>query len=170
MPAVSKLFSSSDGKLQWRACRIISTVIPQLPAQDRAAINAHITPQLIKMLRNDEIRVKEEACKAIYKITVESLIDPKQIRYLVSQGGIKALCDLLDYKNLDVIQKALNSLENIIRVGEAEKDEFCGVNQYALLVRKAGAMEKIQNLYAEACWIRGKVAAIEDSFEASKHK
>ncbi|KAJ3964892.1 ARM repeat-containing protein [Lentinula raphanica] len=46
------------------------------------------------------------------------LQEPSQIRYLVSQGCIKPLCDLLI---MMVIQVALDGLDNFLKVGEMDK-------------------------------------------------
>ncbi|KAJ3817917.1 ARM repeat-containing protein [Lentinula raphanica] len=58
------------------------------------------------------------------------LQEPSQIRYLVSQGCIKPLCDLLI---MMVIQVALDGLDNFLKVGEMDKAAagLGAVNQYA---------------------------------------
>ena len=42
-----------------------------------------------------------------------------QIKYLVSQGGIKPLCDLLSCSDARIVTVALEGLENILKVGGA---------------------------------------------------
>jgi len=78
--------------------------------------------------------------------TSGGLQEPRQIRYLVSQGCIKPLCDLLKSTDNKIIQVALDGLENILKVGEADKETNGGVNQYALFVEEAGGMYAIHNL------------------------
>ena len=69
-------------------------------------------------------------------------------RYLVSQGCIKPLCDLLTCSDPRIITVCLEGLENILRVGEAEKNAGnTGVtNLYAQYIDEADGLEKIENL------------------------
>ncbi|XP_042516211.1 importin subunit alpha-1b-like isoform X4 [Macadamia integrifolia] len=68
--------------------------------------------------------------------------------YLVSQGCIKVLCDLLIYPDPMIVAVCLKGLENILKVGELEKNEGnnMGVNPYAQLIDEAKGLEKIENL------------------------
>ncbi|KAJ7882886.1 hypothetical protein B0H13DRAFT_2538942 [Mycena leptocephala] len=61
------------------------------------------------------------------------LQEPAQIRYLVAQGCIKPLCDLLTMVDNKVIQVALDGLDNILKIGEMDKVAAGpgAVNQYA---------------------------------------
>ncbi|KAJ1895867.1 Importin subunit alpha-1 [Kickxella alabastrina] len=46
-----------------------------------------------------------------------------------------------------ITQVALDGLENILKVGEADKEHSPSqINQYALFIEEAGGMEKIHNL------------------------
>lgn len=69
-------------------------------------------------------------------------------RYLVSQNCIKPLCDLLDTSDVRIVTVALEGLENILKVGEAEKalGTTGGANLYAQYVDEAEGLEKIENL------------------------
>lgn len=55
-------------------------------------------------------------------------------RYLVEQGCIPPLCELLTLMDAKIVQVALNGLENILRLGEQEAKATGGVNSYAVLV------------------------------------
>ena len=69
-------------------------------------------------------------------------------RYLVSQGCIKPLCDLLICPDPRIVTVCLEGLENILKVGEADKNvsETGGVNIYAQMIDDAEGLEKIENL------------------------
>ena len=112
----------------------------------RAVIDANIIPPLLNILQNADFKTKKEACWALSNATSGGLQEPSQIRYLVSQGCIKPLCDLLQSTDNKIIQVALDGLENILKVGEADKEHNNGVNQYALFVEEAGGMLAIHNL------------------------
>ncbi|RRT82873.1 hypothetical protein B296_00007451 [Ensete ventricosum] len=67
--------------------------------------------------------------------------------YLVSQGCIKPLCDLLLCPDPRIITVCLEGLENILKVGEAEKNLGVtgGTNPYAQLIEEAEGLDKIEN-------------------------
>jgi len=68
-------------------------------------------------------------------------------RYLVSQGCIKPLCDLLICPDPRIVTVCLEGLENILKVGEAEKNMGkTDVNLNAQLIDDAEGIDKIENL------------------------
>jgi hypothetical protein len=69
-------------------------------------------------------------------------------RYLVTQGCIKPLCDLLTCPDPRIVTVSLEGLENILKVGEQEKDlgNSCSLNLYARYIDEAEGLEKIENL------------------------
>jgi hypothetical protein len=69
-------------------------------------------------------------------------------RYLVNQGCIKPLSDLLTCPDARIVTVSLEGLENILKVGEAEKDlgNSNGINLYARYIDEAEGLEKIENL------------------------
>jgi importin subunit alpha-6/7 len=66
-------------------------------------------------------------------------------RYLVSQGCIKPFCDLLVCPDPRIVIVCLEGLENILKVGEADKINT-DVNQFAQMIDDAEGLEKIENL------------------------
>lgn len=69
-------------------------------------------------------------------------------RYLVSQACIKPLCDLLVCPDPRIVTVCLEGLENILKVGEAEKllGRSGDANLYAQMIEDADGLEKIENL------------------------
>ena len=65
----------------------------------------------------------------------------------MQQGCIKPLCDLLGCPDNKIIQVALDGLENILKIGDLDKqsagDGPENVNRYALFIEECGGMEKI---------------------------
>lgn len=140
----------------------------------QAVIDANIIPPLVSLLASAEFDIKKEAAWAISNATSGGtneqikyfkskaynyflnflvkllIINSNTIvcRYLISQGCIKPLSDLLACSDTRIINVALEGLENILRVGEAEKDlgNTGGVNLYARYVDEAGGLEKVENL------------------------
>lgn len=148
LPALLSLLSSPKDGIRKEACWTISNITAGSPQQIQAVIEANIVPPLINILQNADFKTKKEACWAISNATSGGLQEPSQIRYLVSQGCIKPLCDLLQMMDNKIIQVALDGLDNILKVGEMDKQAQGpgGVNQYAIFVEEAGGMVTIHNL------------------------
>ena len=148
LPALLSLLSSPKEGIRKEACWTISNITAGSPPQIQAVIDANIIPPLINILSNADFKTRKEACWAISNATSGGLQEPSQIRYLVSQGCIKPLCDLLTMMDNKIIQVALDGLDNILKVGEMDKTAAGqgAVNQFAIYVEEAGGMITIHNL------------------------
>uniref|UniRef100_A0A2P2LDW7 Importin subunit alpha n=1 Tax=Rhizophora mucronata TaxID=61149 RepID=A0A2P2LDW7_RHIMU len=69
-------------------------------------------------------------------------------RFLVSQGCIKPLCDLLICPDPSVVTVCLEGLANILNTGEAEKSlgNTGDKNLYAQMIEDAEGLEKVESL------------------------
>jgi len=149
--ALLSLLSSQKDGIRKEACWTISNVTAGNSTQIQGVIDAGVMPPLIQLLSNGDFKTRKEACWAISNATSGGLQKPDQIRYLVSQGCIKPLCDLLACPDNKIIQVALDGLENILKVGEMDKEAAnpgapdANVNRYALFIEEAGGMEKIHD-------------------------
>ena len=179
LPALLQLLGSGKDGIRKEACWTISNVTAGNSTQIQAVIDANIIPPLINLLSNGDFKTRKEACWAISNATSGGLQKPDQIRYLVEQGCIKPLCDLLSCPDNKIIQVALDGLENILKVGEMDKDATEGateqnVNRYALFIEEAGGMEKIhdcqnninEEIYMKAFNIIGKYFSDEEDAAA----
>ncbi|KAK1927794.1 importin alpha subunit [Papiliotrema laurentii] len=148
LPALLSLLSSPKDGIRKEACWTISNITAGSPMQIQAIIDANVIPPLINILQNADFKTKKEACWAISNATSGGLQEPNQIRYLVSQGCIKPMCDLLNSMDNKIIQVALDGLENILKVGEIDKEAQGpgGTNKYAQYIEEAGGMVSIHNL------------------------
>ena len=70
-------------------------------------------PPLINLLQNADFKTKKEACWAISNATSGALAEPAQIRYMVSQGVIKPLCDLLKSMDNKIIQVGTGAIASV---------------------------------------------------------
>jgi importin subunit alpha-6/7 len=151
LTALLALLSSQKDGIRKEACWTISNVTAGNSTQIQSVIDANIIPPLINLLSNGDFKTRKEACWAISNATSGGLQKPEQIRYLVAQGCIKPLCDLLACPDNKIIQVALDGLENILKVGELDKEAAdsraaeAQVNRYALFIEEAGGMEKIHD-------------------------
>ncbi len=146
LTALGALLSSPKEGIRKEACWTISNVTAGNANQIQSVIDANLIPPLISVLARGDFKSKKEACWAISNATSGALSRPDQIRYIVSQGCIKPLCDLLILGDNKIMQVALDGLENILRVGEADKPVTNNYNQMAIYIEEAGGMEKIHNL------------------------
>ena len=138
------MLRSPKESIRKEACWTISNITAGNTDQIQAVIDANLIPQIIKLLASGDYRTKKEACWALSNASSGGLTRPEQIRYLVSQGCIKPLCDLLAIADNKVIEVSLDALENILKVGEMEKEAHgSNVNENAIYIEEAGGAEKI---------------------------
>lgn len=155
LPALLSLLGSSKDGIRKEACWTISNITAGNSIQIQAVIDANIIPPLIHLLSNGDLKTRKEACWAISNATSGGLQKPEQIRYLVAQGCIKPLCDLLACPDNKIIQVALDGLENILKVGEMDKEAAgdgseANINRYALFIEECNGMEKIHDCQQNA--------------------
>eukprot|EP00271_Cylindrocystis_brebissonii_P017110 TRINITY_DN430_c1_g2_i1.p1 TRINITY_DN430_c1_g2~~TRINITY_DN430_c1_g2_i1.p1 ORF type:complete len:535 (-),score=133.91 TRINITY_DN430_c1_g2_i1:2476-4080(-) len=149
LPCLLTLLNNNHKKsIKKEACWTISNITAGNKEQIQAVIDANIIPPLADLLGNAEFDIKKEAAWAISNATSGGSHD--QIKYLVQQGCIKPLCDLLNVQDPRIVTVALEGLENILKVGEAENflGNTGGVNLYAQFVNEAGGLDKMEALQA----------------------
>ncbi|KVH88009.1 Armadillo [Cynara cardunculus var. scolymus] len=147
LPCLLNLLSNNHKKsIKKEACWTISNITAGNKEQIQTVIEANIIGPLVHLLQNAEFDIKKEAAWAISNATSGGSHD--QIKYLVSQGCIKPLCDLLVCPDPRIVTVCLEGLENILKVGEAEKNlgRSGDVNLYAQMIDDAEGLEKIENL------------------------
>ncbi|XP_061430788.1 importin subunit alpha-6 isoform X1 [Lethenteron reissneri] len=145
LPCLLHLLSNPKESIKKEACWTISNITAGSRAQIQAVIDANIFPVLIEILQKAEFRTRKEAAWAITNATSGGT--PEQIRFLVEQGCIKPLCDLLTVMDAKIVQVALNGLENILKLGEQEaRQDNLGINPYCATIEEAYGLDKIEFL------------------------
>lgn len=144
LPALAPLLNNPKESIRKEACWTISNITAGNTDQIQAVIDANLIPPLVHILESAEYKTKKEACWAISNASSGGLTRPEQIKYLVQQGCIKPLCDLLLIGEVRIVEVALDALENILKLGETEKElRGDSVNQNAIFIEEAGGLEKI---------------------------
>jgi len=143
LPCLLALLNSPKKGIKKEACWTISNITAGNKAQIQAVIDCNIIPPLINLLTNAEFDIKKEAAWAISNATSGG--SPDQIKYFVSQGCIKPLCDLLTAADARIITVALEGLENILKVGEQDA-KSTGANDYTDIIEEADGLDKIEQL------------------------
>jgi len=147
------LLTNQKKAIRKEACWTISNITAGSVEQIEAVLQNSLFQPVISLLQKGEFDVKKEAAWAISNATSGGNV--QQIRYLVNLNCIEPLCALLNSNNNKVIMVALEGLENILRVGEADKAQTGNVNLYAQKVEEAKGLDymegiqEIQNLDEE---------------------
>ncbi|KAH6808510.1 importin alpha isoform 1 [Perilla frutescens var. frutescens] len=147
LPCLLNLLTQNYKKsIKKEACWTISNITAGNRDQIQAVIEAGLVAPLVALLQNAEFEIKKEAAWAISNATSGGTHE--QIKFLVREGCIKPLCDLLVCPDPRIITVCLEGLENILKVGEAEKNQGNSgdVNIFAQMVDDAEGLEKIENL------------------------
>ncbi|WAR07939.1 IMA7-like protein [Mya arenaria] len=113
-------------------------------SKESILIDANIFPVLIDILNRADFKTRKEAAWAITNATSGG--SPEQIKFLVEQGCIPPLCDLLTVLDSKIVAVALNGLENILRLGDQLAKANNGTNPYAVLIEECYGLDKIEFL------------------------
>lgn len=145
LPCLLNLLNSPKKSIRKEACWTISNITAGNKDQISAVIEANCIPPLIQILANADFDVKKEAAWAISNATSGGT--PDQIKYLVENGCITPLCNLLTVHDARIVSVALEGLENILRVGQKDKDSSgAEYNDYAQQIEAVGGLDKMEAL------------------------
>lgn len=145
LPCLLHLLAAGKESIRKEACWTISNITAGNRTQIQAVMDANIFPVLIDILSRADFKTRKEAAWAITNATSGGTGD--HVKYLVEQGCIPPLCELLTVMDAKVIQVALNGLDNILRVGDAiAKSSGKTVNPYAAILEECGGLDKIEFL------------------------
>ncbi|XP_052809066.1 importin subunit alpha-7-like [Mya arenaria] len=144
LPCLLHLLGSSKESIRKEACWTISNITAGNRMQIQAVIDANIFPVLIDILNRADFKTRKEAAWAITNATSGG--SPEQIKFLVEQGCIPPLCDLLTVLDSKIVAVALNGLENILRLGDQLAKANNGTNPYAVLIEECYGLDKIEFL------------------------
>jgi len=137
------LLSSPKRGIRKEACWTLSNITAGTEGQIQAVIDANCIPSLIQLLRSDEFNVQKEATWAISNITNNG--KAQHMRYLVKQGVLPPLVDMLRCNDAKIMMVALEGIENILKVGQSDaiKTEE---NTYAAIIEECGGVDKLEAL------------------------
>lgn len=145
LPCLLNLLNSPKKSIRKEACWTISNITAGNKEQIGAVIDSNIIPPLIAILTNADFDVKKEAAWAISNATSGGTAE--QTKYLVQQGCIEPLCNLLSVHDSRIVSVALEGLENILRVGQKDKDATgADYNEYSRAIESVGGLDKIEGL------------------------
>lgn len=144
LPCLLELLGSPKESIRKEACWTVSNITAGNRQQIQCVIESNIFPTLLDILKEAEFKTRKEAAWAITNATSGGTAE--QIRYLVEQGCIAPLCELLTLMDTKIIQVALNGLENILRLGETDSKAHGTVNPFAVIIEECYGLDKIEFL------------------------
>merc|ERR1719440_1262767 len=144
LPRLLALLNSPKKGIRKEACWTISNITAGTREQIQAVIESNIIPPLVHLLATAEFDIKKEAAWSISNATSGG--SPDQIKYLVQQGCIKPLCDLLTCNDPRLVTVALEGIENVLKAGEYEAPQNNGTNPYTAFVDEAEGLTKLEQL------------------------
>eukprot|EP00172_Hildenbrandia_rubra_P001179 Plantae.Rhodophyta-Hildenbrandia_rubra.ctg17372.p1 GENE.Plantae.Rhodophyta-Hildenbrandia_rubra.ctg17372~~Plantae.Rhodophyta-Hildenbrandia_rubra.ctg17372.p1 ORF type:complete len:535 (-),score=97.14 Plantae.Rhodophyta-Hildenbrandia_rubra.ctg17372:1403-3007(-) len=145
LPCLKNLLNHAKKSIRKEACWTISNITAGNKDQIQCVIESGIIPVLLDILTNEKFEVKKEACWAVSNATAAG--KPEQIRYMVEQGCIEPLCNMLTAPDPRIVTVCLEGLRNIMKIGERERDQAnAEYNEYARAIESVGGLDKIENL------------------------
>lgn len=116
IPGLLRLLDHLKESVKKETCWTISNITAGSVEQIQAVLDGGLIPGVIHVLQHAEFKTRKEAAWAISNATSGGT--PPQIQFLVSQGCIPPLCNILSVNDAKVTEVALDALENILRVGQ----------------------------------------------------
>jgi len=138
------LLQSPKESIKKEACWTLSNITAGVQNQIQAVIEGNIIPSLINILKHGDHKTRKEAAWAVTNATSGGTLP--QMKYIIEQGAIPPLCELLSVSDAKIIQVALNGLDNILKLGAAEAKGTNGANPYAIMIEECYGLDKIEYL------------------------
>ncbi|CAK9254394.1 unnamed protein product, partial [Sphagnum jensenii] len=134
----SALLTHPKEKINKEAVWFLSNITAGNQQQVQAVIEAGLIPLIIHHLSKSDFLTQREAAWAISNMTISG--NKQQIQYLVQQGVIEPLCNLLVVKDVQVVQVVLDGLMNILKMSGKQYSTI------ATEIEKCGGLDKIEPL------------------------
>jgi len=132
------LLAHHKAKINKEAVWFLSNITAGNQAQVQAVIDGELVPMIIHHLAKSEFQTQKEAAWAISNLTISGR--KEQVAYVVSQGVIPPLCQLLSVKDTQVVQVILDGLNNILKLAEDEVESVCR------MIEECGGLDKLEAL------------------------
>eukprot|EP01119_Soliformovum_irregulare_P008929 TRINITY_DN2201_c1_g1_i1.p1 TRINITY_DN2201_c1_g1~~TRINITY_DN2201_c1_g1_i1.p1 ORF type:complete len:517 (+),score=208.24 TRINITY_DN2201_c1_g1_i1:196-1746(+) len=142
LPAFYQLLMSQRRALKKEAAWAISNVCAGSRDQCQTIFSANIFPRIIHLYKSGDFDVKKECAWAVSNALSWKI--PGNVRTLVEAGVIPAIVDMMKAKDNKMVIVALESLEQILKVGEGKKNGM--ENIYKSQVEEAEGIDALEEL------------------------
>ncbi|KAJ6879953.1 importin subunit alpha-like [Populus alba x Populus x berolinensis] len=147
LPCLLNLLTNNYKKsIKKEACWTISNVTAGNANQIQAVLEVGIIGLLSNCFKMLNLRSRK---RLLGQFQMQLLVEAmNKSSFLVDQGCIKPLCDLLICPDPRIVTVCLEGLENILKVGEAKKNlgNTGNANLYTQMIEDVEGLEKIENL------------------------
>jgi hypothetical protein len=144
LPTLLWLLDHPKKIIRKETCWMISNITAGTSEQIQSVIEANIFPHLIQLLQTEEFDIQREIAWAVSNATAGGTA--AQIRYIVQQGAVKPLCDMLSAYDSKIVKVALEALENILKLGHAQAVLSGEPNEMVTVIADADGIAKIDDL------------------------
>lgn len=144
LPYLLGLMSHRKKGIRKEACWTVSNITAGNSHQIQQVLDANLIPPLITLVREAEFEIQKEAAWAVSNATSGGT--DQQIHFLVRQGAIPAMCNLLSSADPKMVMVAMEGVENILKAGKKEAVRASCVNQYCEFVEECGGLDQLENL------------------------
>ncbi len=119
LPSFVWLLDHPDLEIRKEVCWAISNITAGTTEQIQAVIDSAIFPKVLEQLRSEEFKLQKEAAWTVANAVSGGTSD--QVWYLIHEGSMPLLCSFLHVYDAKFVLIILESLENMLRVGEETK-------------------------------------------------
>lgn len=145
LQAFGPLLSHAKKAIRKECCWAISNVTAGNQAQIQEVINAGLMVPVIQLLEQGDFDIKKEAAWAVSNATMGG--SPQQIEYLITNGCLRPLIELLTVSDTKILVLVLDTLDNLLRIGKNQQEQNgLADNPIAVLVEQNEALPKIEEL------------------------
>jgi importin subunit alpha-6/7 len=116
LPAIHKLLLQDKRVIKKEACWTVSNVMAGSVEQIQSVLESNLVPVLLQLLKAGEWDVRKEAVWALSNATSGG--SHEQIDFLVKQGLMSPLSDILKVDDHKIILVALEGVENVLKSGD----------------------------------------------------
>jgi len=89
-------------------------------------------------LQNGDFQTQKEAAWAVSNVTISGT--PAQVAYMVEKGVIGPFCNLLNVRDMQIVQVVLDGLNNILKMSGPAAETICR------MIEECGGLDKIEQL------------------------
>lgn len=140
LPAFASLLQSNNQTILKETCWTLSNITAGSVEQIQSIIDNNLIPCLIEVLKKGEFKAKKEAAWAMSNLSTGAV--QQQIHYIIEQGVIPPLCNLLTVQDSKIVGVVLDCLANILKAGVMPD----GTNPCIDFIEEAGGIDHIESL------------------------
>uniref|UniRef100_A0A6G1S6S5 Importin subunit alpha n=1 Tax=Aceria tosichella TaxID=561515 RepID=A0A6G1S6S5_9ACAR len=136
IPALRNAFEGLNDRIAKEALWFLSNVVAGSQEQIQAVIDADLVPMIIHFLSNGDYQQQKEASWAVFNFCLTGSQD--QLKVLIENGAVPALCDLLTLNDNTLIKNVLEALKSLLRK--------CDDNTVRNQIEACGGLDRIEAL------------------------